>query len=171
MQARPSSTNGGSRPVKCRATYWCQPSWAATAAVACGVPPIGSARGLINKDALKTLRAYFPDTPLIIDAGIGAPSHAAEAILDAANVPDVPYALEVESPGLDRKLYTLADCRRFAGRRVTVQLLRKVEGAAKLKGILENVEGEALTILDEDQRRRYTVQFGDVKLARLVPEP
>jgi thiazole synthase len=42
--------------------------------------PIGSARGLINKDALKTLRAYFPDVPLIIDAGIGAPSHAAEAM-------------------------------------------------------------------------------------------
>jgi thiazole synthase len=42
--------------------------------------PIGSARGLINRNALKTLRAYFPDTPLIIDAGIGAPSHAAEAM-------------------------------------------------------------------------------------------
>ncbi len=40
--------------------------------------PIGSARGLINKEALKTLRAYFPDIPLIVDAGIGAPSHAAE---------------------------------------------------------------------------------------------
>jgi thiazole synthase len=42
--------------------------------------PIGSARGLINRDALKTLRSYFPDTPLVIDAGIGAPSHAAEAM-------------------------------------------------------------------------------------------
>jgi thiazole synthase len=42
--------------------------------------PIGSARGLINKDALRTLRAYFPDTPLVIDAGIGTPSHAAEAM-------------------------------------------------------------------------------------------
>jgi thiazole synthase len=42
--------------------------------------PIGSARGLINKDALKTLRAYFPDIPLIIDAGVGATSHAAEAM-------------------------------------------------------------------------------------------
>jgi thiazole synthase len=42
--------------------------------------PIGSARGLINRDALKTLRAYFPETPLILDAGIGAPSHAAEAM-------------------------------------------------------------------------------------------
>jgi thiazole synthase len=42
--------------------------------------PIGSARGLINKEALKTLRAYFPDIPLIVDAGLGAPSHAAEVM-------------------------------------------------------------------------------------------
>jgi thiazole synthase len=42
--------------------------------------PIGSARGLINREGLKTLRAYFPDTVLIIDAGIGAPSQAAEAM-------------------------------------------------------------------------------------------
>jgi thiazole synthase len=42
--------------------------------------PIGSARGLANKPALQALRAYFPDTPLIVDAGIGTPSHAAEAM-------------------------------------------------------------------------------------------
>ena len=42
--------------------------------------PIGSARGLINKDGLKTLRAYFPGIPLIVDAGLGAPSHAAEVM-------------------------------------------------------------------------------------------
>jgi thiazole synthase len=42
--------------------------------------PIGSARGLINRDGLKSLRAYFPDTILIVDAGVGAPSHAAEAM-------------------------------------------------------------------------------------------
>lgn len=42
--------------------------------------PIGSARGLLNKTALQSMRAYFPETPLIVDAGIGAPSHAAEAM-------------------------------------------------------------------------------------------
>ncbi len=40
--------------------------------------PIGSARGPVNRAGLKTLRAYFPDIPLIVDAGIGTPSHAAE---------------------------------------------------------------------------------------------
>jgi thiazole synthase len=42
--------------------------------------PIGSGRGLANPYALKSLRAYFPQVPLIIDAGIGAPSHAAMAM-------------------------------------------------------------------------------------------
>ncbi len=42
--------------------------------------PIGTARGLMNPYALRSLRAYFPDTPLIVDAGIGAPSHAVQAM-------------------------------------------------------------------------------------------
>ncbi len=42
--------------------------------------PIGSGRGLANAQALTSLRAYFPDVVLIVDAGIGAPSHAAFAM-------------------------------------------------------------------------------------------
>jgi thiazole synthase len=42
--------------------------------------PIGTGRGLANPYALQSMRKYFPDTPLIIDAGIGAPSHAAAAM-------------------------------------------------------------------------------------------
>ncbi len=42
--------------------------------------PIGSGRGLNNPFALKTLRAHFPDVPLVVDAGIGLPSHAAQAM-------------------------------------------------------------------------------------------
>ncbi|MBK3745495.1 thiazole synthase [Paraburkholderia aspalathi] len=42
--------------------------------------PIGSGRGLNNPYALKTLRAHFPDLPLIVDAGLGVPSHAAAAM-------------------------------------------------------------------------------------------
>lgn len=42
--------------------------------------PIGSGRGLNNLFGLKALRARFADVPLIIDAGLGVPSHAAQAI-------------------------------------------------------------------------------------------
>lgn len=42
--------------------------------------PIGTGKGLMNPYALKTLRARLPDTTLIVDAGIGAPSHAVQAL-------------------------------------------------------------------------------------------
>jgi len=42
--------------------------------------PIGSGQGLANERALASMRAYFPGVPLIVDAGIGAPSHAAQAM-------------------------------------------------------------------------------------------
>lgn len=42
--------------------------------------PIGSGRGLNNPYALKQLRSRFPDSLLVVDAGIGAPSHAAAAM-------------------------------------------------------------------------------------------
>ena len=42
--------------------------------------PIGSARGIVNREALKLLRARLPDITLVVDAGIGAPSHAAAAL-------------------------------------------------------------------------------------------
>jgi thiazole synthase len=42
--------------------------------------PIGSGRGLNNLLGLRTLRAHFPGVPLVIDAGLGLPSHAAQAL-------------------------------------------------------------------------------------------
>ncbi|MEM8979980.1 MAG: thiazole synthase [Pseudomonadota bacterium] len=42
--------------------------------------PIGSGRGLANPYALRAMRSEFPDVPLVIDAGIGLPSHAAQAM-------------------------------------------------------------------------------------------
>ena len=97
-------------------------------------------------------------------------SRAASAVLDETDEIEKTYSLEVASPGLDRPLWTLADCARFTGSRVTVRLKEKVEGKANFKGTLEKVDGDALTVLDEDRGRRYTVRFDDVKLARLVPE-
>ncbi|MEM9487618.1 MAG: thiazole synthase [Myxococcota bacterium] len=42
--------------------------------------PIGSGRGVVNPSALRLIRDRFPDVRLIVDAGIGAPSHAAYAM-------------------------------------------------------------------------------------------
>lgn len=42
--------------------------------------PIGSGQGLVNPFALRTLRARLPDVPLIVDAGIGSPADAVQAM-------------------------------------------------------------------------------------------
>ncbi|MGA0530864.1 thiazole synthase [Hansschlegelia sp. KR7-227] len=42
--------------------------------------PIGTGMGLNDVYALRSLRAHFPDVPLVVDAGIGKPSHAAAAM-------------------------------------------------------------------------------------------
>ena len=41
---------------------------------------IGSGKGLMNPDNLIAIRKQFPDLQLIIDAGIGKPSHATQAM-------------------------------------------------------------------------------------------
>ena len=42
--------------------------------------PIGTGKGLLNPYALKTIRQRLPEINLIVDAGIGLPSHAAQAL-------------------------------------------------------------------------------------------
>ena len=42
--------------------------------------PIGTGLGLINPYGLRSLRAQFPDVPMVIDAGLGVPSQATRAM-------------------------------------------------------------------------------------------
>ncbi len=42
--------------------------------------PIGSGQGLRNPDGLRAMRAHFAGVPLIVDAGIGRPSDATQAM-------------------------------------------------------------------------------------------
>ena len=42
--------------------------------------PIGTGKGLLNPYALETLRNRLPDVSLVVDAGIGLPSHASRAL-------------------------------------------------------------------------------------------
>ncbi|MGB3690338.1 MAG: thiazole synthase [Jannaschia helgolandensis] len=42
--------------------------------------PIGTGLGLTNIYGMRTLRAQFPDVPMVVDAGLGLPSQAAMAM-------------------------------------------------------------------------------------------
>jgi ribosome maturation factor RimP len=114
-------------------------------------------------------------------------SRDVSAVLDASDEISHKYTLEVSSAGLDRRLYSLEDAVRFVGRRVRVKTDALVipeamppravpspgarppvlPPARNFGGLLERVEGDVLTVVDEAERRIYNVRFGDIRLARL----
>jgi ribosome maturation factor RimP len=79
-------------------------------------------------------------------------SRAIEAKLDA--MPDAVagrYVLEVSSPGAERPLKTVADWRRFTGRRVTVK-------SARFAGIGGYAEVEVVAVQGEQGQEQYHVR-------------
>ncbi len=53
---------------------------AGCAAIMPWAAPIGTGRGLLNPFALETMRRRLPDAVLVVDAGLGRPSHAAQVM-------------------------------------------------------------------------------------------
>ena len=53
---------------------------AGVAAIMPGAAPIGTGRGPLNPQALATMRERLPDAVLVVDAGLGRPSHAAHVM-------------------------------------------------------------------------------------------
>ncbi len=97
-------------------------------------------------------------------------SREVSPLLDAeAEIPHT-YHLEVSSPGLDRKLYSVEDAKRFVGRRVRVRSLVPVEGARNFAGRLDSADAGRLVIVDEQGGKTYNVSFDEVRVARLEVE-
>jgi ribosome maturation factor RimP len=110
-----------------------------------------------------------------------AVSREVSTLLDASEEISHSYALEVSSAGLERKLYSLEDARRFVGRRVRVKTETPVVpemsgtpveavGSRNLRGRLDSVEADVLRVVDEENRKTYNVRFGDIRQARLEYE-
>lgn len=91
-------------------------------------------------------------------------------LLDAQDSIGHRYFLEVSSPGLDRKLYSIEDARRYVGSRVRVKSTVPIEGARNFRGTLAAIDGDRLRIVDEESRKTYNLSFGEVQVARLDPE-
>lgn len=109
-------------------------------------------------------------------------SREVSPLLDATDEIGHRYTLEVSSAGLDRRLYSLDDARRFVGKRVRVKTENPVtpervpeEGARprvlpparNFGGVLTRVDGDVLTVVDEAEGRIYNVRFAEIRLARL----
>ncbi len=90
------------------------------------------------------------------------------AILDAEVTFSHAYTLEVSSPGLDRPLRHLQDCRRFVGRLAKIVTTEAVDGQHSLAGRIAGVEGEEVVI--ESGQRVHRIPWPLISRARLEVE-
>ena len=90
------------------------------------------------------------------------------AVLDVEVTFAHAYTLEVSSPGLDRPLRHLDDCRRFVGRLAKFVTKEPVDGQRSLTGRIAGIENETVQL---DTAGRVTrIPWSAVRRARLEVE-
>lgn len=99
-------------------------------------------------------------------------------------IPGAEYTLEVSSPGLDRKLRSVEDFRRFTGSLVKLQSFEPVAGNRHWQGRLTQVNAQAVTLdlsalkqkgksgkaAAKANQEQVEVAIGNIEKASLIPE-
>lgn len=96
------------------------------------------------------------------------------ALLDLTDFGDRRYVLEVSSPGLDRRLYTARDYRRFTGRALKVTYLAEAGGERRKRTVTGRLtafdEAGGRVVVEEPRGERLEIPVADVQVARLEIE-
>ena len=91
-------------------------------------------------------------------------SHAIDPIIDEADPIDMPYYLEVCSPGLERELSKPRHFKKVLGQIVSVKLYKAVDGQKQFKGALKSAEDK---IVIETEQGEKTFDFKEISKANL----
>lgn len=76
------------------------------------------------------------------------------------------YTLEVSSPGVNRKLFTMEQYKPFVGQQIHLELHAPEEGRRKFTGKLESVEDGLITVSVDGQF--FEFDFGKINKANVV---
>ncbi|MCF6303505.1 MAG: ribosome maturation factor RimP [Devosiaceae bacterium] len=93
-------------------------------------------------------------------------------VLDVEEPIDVPYHLEVSSPGVDRPLVRARDFERNVGHEARIELAHMINGRKRFRGIIKGVENDAVTLTLPDVPAGATPDFvlplSDISSAKLI---
>ena len=118
-----------------------------------------------NRDGVLRLFIDKPDGIELQDCE--TVSRAVSALLDVEDPFPGHYALEVSSPGLDRKLTKVEHFQRFAGEVVKVQMRFPIEGRRRFRGTLVSSDDENIVV--EVDGEPHSLPLATIDTARLVP--
>ena len=114
------------------------------------------------------LRAYIDKPGGITVDDCELVSRAFEVRLDAEDLIDEAYILEVSSPGLGRPLKKEKDWARAVGQDIEIRTYAPVDGEKEFTGTLLAYDGETAVIQTDEQEKVFLRK--DIALARMAIE-
>ncbi len=123
--------------------------------------------GMLN--AQKTIQIYI-DSPngIQIDDCVHI-NQITKNIFGKTNQYFKDYALEVSSPGIFRKLKTPDQFKSSTGKRIKVQLQKKIEGLMTVTGDLKKCDEETICILPDTNGSDMIIPYSLISRANLEP--
>jgi len=89
-------------------------------------------------------------------------------VLDAHNVIETKYRLNVSSPGLSRSLTDLRQYRKNKGRVARIKF-KSTDGYEKLEGVLKEVHNDNV-VLEIDGESDRTILFSEIVETKIIPK-
>lgn len=112
------------------------------------------------------LKVFIDSEDGITADDCSAVSHQISGLLDVEDPIDVPYTLEVSSPGIARPLMKIAHFEQYIGSPVKVRLSWAVNDRKNLVGKITQVQADEIVMEVEGQE--FTFPFNAVKRANLI---
>lgn len=127
-----------------------------------------------GKKGRRTLRVFIDKEGGVTVEDCAQISHQLGMALEADDVIDGPYVLEVSSPGLTRPLKTPRHFQTSVGKLALIKVKGTTELAkqtgGKLIGIIEAVDEVGITLLIRESDQRHVISFDDIAHANLELE-
>lgn len=116
----------------------------------------------------QSLVCVYIDSPEGVDVEDCAKiSRQISSIFDVEEPISGEYTLQVSSPGMDRRLFSLDQCGQFIGENVKVKLRSPFEGRRNFSGQMTGIEGDEVVVAVDDHE--YLLPFEQIDKMNIVP--
>lgn len=138
---------------------------------------------VIRSEGVELVEVEFAGRPsamtlrVVIDkeGGVGVEdcasvSRSAELVIEAEDILEGPYTLEVTSPGLTRPLKKPADYIRAIGRLAALRLREPVDGSRKIVAVIEKADEKAVAVTLKESGKSVVISYENIAKANLEIE-
>ncbi|UDG81529.1 Ribosome maturation factor RimP [Candidatus Profftia lariciata] len=114
-----------------------------------------------------TLRIYIDNDKGITINDCANVSYRISVALDAKNIIQVAYNLEVSSPGVYRPIFKIEHYVRFIGENILIILRKEIQHRNKWQGIIKDAKNKRITVTIDKKDEIFLLS--NIQKAHLVP--